>query len=255
MSACRTWPTCSLTPSTPIATLPKPSRSTGKDEPSDEEIATAEAELIEAAVRPFDNPELRTKLIEVRRSYEQTHRRGLKGRRRRGRLLASTPPTAPGAPSSRSARSSRSTRTRSPPCRSSTAGRTRSASPSKKSRSWRTPSAGRRIAGRPSSSGRRTRPSTAQGPRVTGPRPDEHRLPRALRTSAGRRTRPVPRPRPASASQPGSLSKRTPGATFTDEQRGVARAHPRPHRRVARDQRRGLRGRAVRPARRAREGV
>lgn len=46
-------------------------RATGKDEPSIEEVATAKAELIEEAARPFDNPELRTKLIEVRRSYEQ----------------------------------------------------------------------------------------------------------------------------------------------------------------------------------------
>ncbi|MDA8074821.1 MAG: restriction endonuclease subunit R, partial [Actinomycetota bacterium] len=46
-------------------------RATGKDEPSLDEVAAAKAELIEAAARPFDNPELRAKLIDVRRSYEQ----------------------------------------------------------------------------------------------------------------------------------------------------------------------------------------
>jgi type I restriction enzyme R subunit len=51
--------------------LARAQETTGKVEPNPEEVAAAGAELIEAAVRPFDNPELRTKLIEVRRSYEQ----------------------------------------------------------------------------------------------------------------------------------------------------------------------------------------
>jgi type I restriction enzyme, R subunit len=51
--------------------LAEAQQSTGKERPSGEEITMARAEMIEAAVRPFDNPELRTKLIEIRRSYEQ----------------------------------------------------------------------------------------------------------------------------------------------------------------------------------------
>ncbi|HUQ63856.1 MAG TPA: type I restriction-modification enzyme R subunit C-terminal domain-containing protein [Acidimicrobiales bacterium] len=44
---------------------------TGSDEPTPDDVAHAATELIDAAVRPFDNPDLRTKLIEIRRSYEQ----------------------------------------------------------------------------------------------------------------------------------------------------------------------------------------
>jgi type I restriction enzyme, R subunit len=46
---------------------------TGKDEPSDEELAAAAKQLLDAAVEPLaTNPELRQRLVEVRRSYEQT---------------------------------------------------------------------------------------------------------------------------------------------------------------------------------------
>jgi type I restriction enzyme, R subunit len=46
---------------------------TGKDEPSDEELAAAAKQLLDAAVEPLaTNPELRQRLFEVRRSYEQT---------------------------------------------------------------------------------------------------------------------------------------------------------------------------------------
>jgi type I restriction enzyme R subunit len=45
----------------------------GVDEPSAEQIAAAEKQLIEAAVEPLaTNPKLRERLVEIRRSYEQT---------------------------------------------------------------------------------------------------------------------------------------------------------------------------------------
>ena len=51
--------------------LARAQETSGKADPTPEEVATASTALIEAAVRPFDDPELRTKLIEIRRSYEQ----------------------------------------------------------------------------------------------------------------------------------------------------------------------------------------
>ncbi len=46
---------------------------TGKDEPSEDEVAAAAKQLLDAAVEPLaTNPELRQRLVEVRRSYEQT---------------------------------------------------------------------------------------------------------------------------------------------------------------------------------------
>ncbi len=44
---------------------------TGKDEPPPEDVVEAGTKILDAAVRPFDDPELRTKLVEIRRSYEQ----------------------------------------------------------------------------------------------------------------------------------------------------------------------------------------
>ena len=46
---------------------------TGQDNPPDEAVAKAEKELLEAAARPFAaNPELRQRLIDIHRAYEQT---------------------------------------------------------------------------------------------------------------------------------------------------------------------------------------
>jgi type I restriction enzyme R subunit len=46
---------------------------TGKEEPSEAEVAAAGKHLLDAAVEPLaTNPELRERLVEVRRSYEQT---------------------------------------------------------------------------------------------------------------------------------------------------------------------------------------
>ena len=46
---------------------------TGQDDPPEEAIAKAEKELLEAAAKPFAaNPELRQRLIEIHRAYEQT---------------------------------------------------------------------------------------------------------------------------------------------------------------------------------------
>ena len=47
-------------------------RATGRLDPTEAEVAAAARNIIEAAVRPLaDNPELRQKLVDVRRSYEQ----------------------------------------------------------------------------------------------------------------------------------------------------------------------------------------
>ena len=47
--------------------------STGQDEPPEEAVAKAERELLEASALPFAaNPELRQRLIEIHRAYEQT---------------------------------------------------------------------------------------------------------------------------------------------------------------------------------------
>jgi len=51
--------------------LAEAQQATGRDDPTVEEIGQAATELIDAAVRPFDDANLRTKLIEIRRSYEQ----------------------------------------------------------------------------------------------------------------------------------------------------------------------------------------
>ncbi len=46
---------------------------TGQDDPPEEAVAKAERQLLEAAARPFAaNPELRQRLIEIHRAYEQT---------------------------------------------------------------------------------------------------------------------------------------------------------------------------------------
>jgi len=46
-------------------------RVSGGTEPTEDEVVEAAGRLIDRAVEPFDNPELRTKLVEIRRSYEQ----------------------------------------------------------------------------------------------------------------------------------------------------------------------------------------
>ena len=57
----------------PDAALRAAQQATGKDDPPEEAIAKAEKELLEAAAKPFaSNPELRQRLIEIHRAYEQT---------------------------------------------------------------------------------------------------------------------------------------------------------------------------------------
>ena len=57
----------------PDAALKEAQEATGQDDPPEEAIAKAEKELIEAAAKPFAaNPELRQRLIEIHRAYEQT---------------------------------------------------------------------------------------------------------------------------------------------------------------------------------------
>ena len=57
----------------PDAALKEAQQATGLDDPSEDAIATAEKGLTEAAAKPFAaNPELRQRLIEIHRAYEQT---------------------------------------------------------------------------------------------------------------------------------------------------------------------------------------
>jgi type I restriction enzyme R subunit len=52
--------------------LAEAQEATGETEPPPEDVAAAAGRMIEQAVRPIaDNPELRTKLVDIRRSYEQ----------------------------------------------------------------------------------------------------------------------------------------------------------------------------------------
>ena len=57
----------------PDEALKSAQQATGKDDPPEEAVAKAENELLEAAAKPFAaNPELRQKLIDIHRAYEQT---------------------------------------------------------------------------------------------------------------------------------------------------------------------------------------
>ena len=57
----------------PDAALKQAQQATGQDGPPEEAIAKAEKELLTAAAKPFAaNPELRQRLIEIHRAYEQT---------------------------------------------------------------------------------------------------------------------------------------------------------------------------------------
>ena len=59
--------------SDPDEALKAAQEATGQDDPSEEAIAKAEKDLLEAAAKPFAaNPELRQRLIEIHRAYEQT---------------------------------------------------------------------------------------------------------------------------------------------------------------------------------------
>ncbi len=57
----------------PDAALKEAQQATGQGDPPEEAIANAEKELLAAAAKPFAaNPELRQRLIEIHRAYEQT---------------------------------------------------------------------------------------------------------------------------------------------------------------------------------------
>ncbi|MBM2832502.1 MAG: type restriction protein res subunit [Dehalococcoidia bacterium] len=57
----------------PDAAVEAASRATGQSEPTEEAIAQARRDLLEAAARPLAaNPEFRQRLVDIRRSYEQT---------------------------------------------------------------------------------------------------------------------------------------------------------------------------------------
>ena len=57
----------------PGAALKEAQKATGRDDPSNEAIAAAEKQLLEAAAKPFAaNPVLRHRLTEIHRAYEQT---------------------------------------------------------------------------------------------------------------------------------------------------------------------------------------
>ena len=62
-----------LNASDPDTALDAAREATGQDDPPEEAIAEAEKELLERAAKPFAaNPELRQRLIEIHRAYEQT---------------------------------------------------------------------------------------------------------------------------------------------------------------------------------------
>ena len=132
-------------PLDPDRQLEAAQEATGKDEPTRGRVAAAAKQLLDAAVEPLaTNPELRERLVELRRSYEQMIDEFSQDEViEAGYSLDGDRPRAADrrvVPSS----SSRSTRTRSPRSRCSTAGRTGSGSPSSRSRSSRTRSGGRR---------------------------------------------------------------------------------------------------------------
>ena len=57
----------------PDAALDAARQATGQDDPPEEAVVQAERELLEAAAQPFaSNPELRQRLTEIHRAYEQT---------------------------------------------------------------------------------------------------------------------------------------------------------------------------------------
>ena len=57
----------------PDVALKEAQQATGQDDPPEEAIAEAEKELLDLAAKPFAaNPELRQRLIEIHRAYEQT---------------------------------------------------------------------------------------------------------------------------------------------------------------------------------------
>ena len=59
--------------SDPDEALKAAQQATGQDDPPEEAIAKAEKELLDAAAKPFAaNPELRQRLIDIHRAYEQT---------------------------------------------------------------------------------------------------------------------------------------------------------------------------------------
>ena len=57
----------------PDAALKAAQQATGQDDPPEEAVAEAEKELLDAAAKPFAaNPELRQRLVEIHRAYDQT---------------------------------------------------------------------------------------------------------------------------------------------------------------------------------------
>ena len=109
---------------------------TGQNDPPEEAVAQAERQLLEEAARPFAaNPELRQRLIEIHRAYEQiidkvsqdtVLRAGFSG------AEADEPSPA------HSGSTSRNTATKSPPCKSSTSVPTVSGSATLTSAPWPT---------------------------------------------------------------------------------------------------------------------
>ncbi len=75
--------------STPTATSQAASEAAGGTEPTGEQIAAAAKRLLDEAVEPLaTNPELRERLVDIRRSYEQAIDEYLERQGDRRRLLA-----------------------------------------------------------------------------------------------------------------------------------------------------------------------
>ena len=132
----------------------------GTDDPTVEQVAAARERLVRDAVQPIaGNSQLREKLIEVRRSYEQMIDAASADKVISGEFSVDAT-DRPAAKSSRSASSSTRTATRSPPFRCSTTSPEAADSPTPTSRNWPTPSPALPTAGTPRTCGPPTRPST-----------------------------------------------------------------------------------------------
>ncbi len=134
----------------------------GKDEPDIDEIAAATRSLLDEAVAPLaTRPELRERLVELRRQQEQMIDEVSADKLIEADYSRAGADRAP-KPWSRSSASSTRTRTKSPRCKSCTHVRTVRGSRLPRSKSWRTQSPNLLDSGRPTSCGLRTERWTAR---------------------------------------------------------------------------------------------
>ena len=230
-------------------------QTTGVEEPSEEQIAAAAKQLVDAAAEPLAaNPKLRERLVEVRRSYEQTIDESSKDE------VIAAGYSVDGADRARqtvdSFREFIEQHKDEITALQILYSRPYQQRPSFKeikelARRDRPPAVP--MDARDALAGvRDARP--LQGPRLRRTRADRHRLARALRARARERARALSRARDAAVPNVAAAAgeRRT---RVHARAAGVAGADPRPRRRVACDQRRRLRLHAVRRAGRNRQGA